>query len=131
MYEGYSLFEVLKRTEIRHIKSVLRRNGGVKAAAAKELGIKRTTLIEKLRRYNLVEFASKAYLEREPVCRNGHSLKEAYVYLRSDRKGKPRRVCKVCAHNRYLKKRADMVTELPPIEDLPVLPKPIPAQIHR
>ncbi|NBO55888.1 MAG: hypothetical protein EBU84_15180, partial [Actinobacteria bacterium] len=96
MYEGYSLLEVLKRTEIRHIKAALKQSHGVKALAAKKLGIKRTTLIEKLRRHGLVLFAEKVYANRPAVCKNGHSLDEAYQYKLASRGGRVRRICKAC-----------------------------------
>ena len=43
----------LEEMEIQMIKSALRRNGGHRAAAAKELGISERTLYRKINDYNI------------------------------------------------------------------------------
>ena len=51
---GRPLPEVLRRTERRLILEALRRHDGVVARAAKELGISRTNLHNKLRKHGLI-----------------------------------------------------------------------------
>ena len=51
--EGLHLKSHMQQVEIQYIKQALQRTNGVVARAAKLLGIRRTTLVEKLRKYNL------------------------------------------------------------------------------
>jgi sigma-54 specific flagellar transcriptional regulator A len=51
--EGLNLKEHLSSLEISYIKQALEDSGGVVAHAAKRLGMRRTTLVEKLRKYRL------------------------------------------------------------------------------
>ncbi|MFN3505449.1 MAG: sigma-54 interaction domain-containing protein [Caldimicrobium sp.] len=51
--EEINLSELLKNIEIFYLKRALDLSGGVKSKAAKLLGLNRTTLIEKLKKYNL------------------------------------------------------------------------------
>ena len=50
---GLNLKEHLSHLEISYIKQALADSGGVVAHAAKRLGMRRTTLVEKLRKYGL------------------------------------------------------------------------------
>jgi sigma-54 specific flagellar transcriptional regulator A len=51
--DGLNLKEHLSNLEINYIKQALHDSGGVVAHAAKRLGMRRTTLVEKLRKYGL------------------------------------------------------------------------------
>jgi len=51
--KGLNLKEHLSYLEISYIKQALTDSGGVVAHAAKRLGMRRTTLVEKLRKYGL------------------------------------------------------------------------------
>ena len=51
--DGLNLKEHLGTLEISYIKQALTDSGGVVAHAAKRLGMRRTTLVEKLRKYGL------------------------------------------------------------------------------
>ncbi|MDH3526128.1 MAG: sigma-54 dependent transcriptional regulator [Gammaproteobacteria bacterium] len=51
--DGLNLKEHLSSLEINYIKQALEDSGGVVAHAAKRLGMRRTTLVEKLRKYRL------------------------------------------------------------------------------
>ncbi|MGB5427534.1 MAG: helix-turn-helix domain-containing protein, partial [Gammaproteobacteria bacterium] len=51
--DGLNLKEHLGYLEISYIKQALTDSGGVVAHAAKRLGMRRTTLVEKLRKYGL------------------------------------------------------------------------------
>lgn len=51
--EGISLNQLLQEIEVYYLKKALEISGGVKSKAAKLLGLNRTTLIEKLKRYKL------------------------------------------------------------------------------
>ncbi|MFN3406344.1 MAG: sigma 54-interacting transcriptional regulator, partial [Caldimicrobium sp.] len=51
--EEINLSDLLKNIEIYYLKRALELSGGVKSKAAKLLGLNRTTLIEKLKKYNL------------------------------------------------------------------------------
>lgn len=51
--DGLNLKEHLSNLEINYIKQALHDTGGVVAHAAKRLGMRRTTLVEKLRKYGL------------------------------------------------------------------------------
>ncbi len=51
--DGLNLKEHLSSLEISYIKQALEDSGGVVAHAAKRLGMRRTTLVEKLRKYRL------------------------------------------------------------------------------
>jgi sigma-54 specific flagellar transcriptional regulator A len=51
--DGLNLKEHLGYMEISYIKQALTDSGGVVAHAAKRLGMRRTTLVEKLRKYGL------------------------------------------------------------------------------
>ena len=51
--DGLNLKEHLSTLEINYIKQALHDTGGVVAHAAKRLGMRRTTLVEKLRKYGL------------------------------------------------------------------------------
>jgi sigma-54 specific flagellar transcriptional regulator A len=51
--DGLNLKEHLGCLEISYIKQALSDSGGVVAHAAKRLGMRRTTLVEKLRKYGL------------------------------------------------------------------------------
>lgn len=51
--DGLNLKEHLSHLEISYIKQALMDSGGVVAHAAKRLGMRRTTLVEKLRKYGL------------------------------------------------------------------------------
>ena len=55
---GLNLKEHLSALEISYIKQALHDTGGVVAHAAKRLGMRRTTLVEKLRKYGLQRNAS-------------------------------------------------------------------------
>ncbi len=50
---GLNLKEHLSSLEVNYIKQALNDSGGVVAHAAKRLGMRRTTLVEKLRKYGL------------------------------------------------------------------------------
>jgi sigma-54 specific flagellar transcriptional regulator A len=50
---GLNLKQHLSSLEINYIKQALNDSGGVVAHAAKRLGMRRTTLVEKLRKYGL------------------------------------------------------------------------------
>ena len=52
--EGINLKEVIENLETNLILQALEKTGGVKDKAAKLLNMKRTTLIEKLKRKNLM-----------------------------------------------------------------------------
>lgn len=52
---GVSLPHLLAAIEQNLIKQALERKGGVKAQACKLLGINRTTLVEKLKRYGMAQ----------------------------------------------------------------------------
>ncbi|OCC16191.1 transcriptional regulator, Fis family [Dissulfuribacter thermophilus] len=52
--EGISLPQLVKDLEISMIKQALERTGGVKSKASKLLGLKRTTLIEKMKKLGMV-----------------------------------------------------------------------------
>jgi sigma-54 specific flagellar transcriptional regulator A len=56
--DGLNLKEHLSTLEINYIKQALHDTGGVVAHAAKRLGMRRTTLVEKLRKYGLQRNAS-------------------------------------------------------------------------
>jgi sigma-54 specific flagellar transcriptional regulator A len=51
--DGLNLKEHLSNLEINYIKQALHDTGGIVAHAAKRLGMRRTTLVEKLRKYGL------------------------------------------------------------------------------
>ena len=51
--DGLNLKEHLSTLEISYIKQALNDTGGVVAHAAKRLGMRRTTLVEKLRKYGM------------------------------------------------------------------------------
>jgi sigma-54 specific flagellar transcriptional regulator A len=51
--DGLNLKEHLSALEVNYIKQALHDTGGVVAHAAKRLGMRRTTLVEKLRKYGL------------------------------------------------------------------------------
>ncbi len=51
--EGIELNKVLKEIEVYYLKKALEISNGVKARAARLLGLNRTTFIEKLKKYNL------------------------------------------------------------------------------
>ena len=51
--EGVNLKEVLADLEVNMINQALEAQGGVVARAADMLGMRRTTLVEKMRKYNL------------------------------------------------------------------------------
>ncbi len=51
--EGINLKELLAETEVQLISQALEANNGVVARAADMLGMRRTTLVEKMRKYNL------------------------------------------------------------------------------
>lgn len=55
---GLNLKEHLSHLEISYIKQALTDSGGVVAHAAKRLGMRRTTLVEKLRKYGLQRHSS-------------------------------------------------------------------------
>jgi sigma-54 specific flagellar transcriptional regulator A len=56
--DGLNLKEHLSTLEINYIKQALNETGGVVAHAAKRLGMRRTTLVEKLRKYGLQRTAT-------------------------------------------------------------------------
>lgn len=56
--DGLNLKEHLSTLEVNYIKQALHDTGGVVAHAAKRLGMRRTTLVEKLRKYGLQRNAS-------------------------------------------------------------------------
>lgn len=51
--EGFDLKAHMERIEVELIRLALQRTGGVVAHAARRLGLRRTTLVEKLRKYGL------------------------------------------------------------------------------
>ncbi|MEF1228568.1 helix-turn-helix domain-containing protein, partial [Vibrio fortis] len=51
--EGVNLKELLADLEVNMINQALEAQGGVVARAADMLGMRRTTLVEKMRKYNL------------------------------------------------------------------------------
>jgi sigma-54 specific flagellar transcriptional regulator A len=51
--EGLDLKALLEGLEVRLINQALARNDGVVAQAARMLGVRRTTLVEKMRKYGL------------------------------------------------------------------------------
>ncbi|MEL7437676.1 MAG: helix-turn-helix domain-containing protein, partial [Pseudomonadota bacterium] len=51
--EGVNLKELLADMEVNMISQALEAQGGVVARAADMLGMRRTTLVEKMRKYNL------------------------------------------------------------------------------
>ncbi len=56
----FDLANEMARIEADYIRDALTRSGGVVAAAARALGLRRTTLIEKIRRYDLVRSDDQA-----------------------------------------------------------------------
>ena len=50
---GLNLKQHLSSLEVNYIRQALEESGGVVAHAAKRLGMRRTTLVEKLRKYGL------------------------------------------------------------------------------
>ena len=50
------LKELIEKIEIRAIKRAMVKHGNNKSQVAKELGLKRTTLVEKAKKYNLSSF---------------------------------------------------------------------------
>ncbi len=53
--EGFDLKEMLEAIERRWIESALSANAGVVAQAARQLGVRRTTLVEKMRTYQMLD----------------------------------------------------------------------------
>lgn len=51
--QGFDLRAHMERIEVDLIRQALQRTGGVVAHAAQMLGLRRTTLVEKLRKYGL------------------------------------------------------------------------------
>jgi sigma-54 specific flagellar transcriptional regulator A len=51
--KGVNLKESVKKFEIAYIEQALSEEDGVVARAAKRLGMQRTTLVEKMRKYHL------------------------------------------------------------------------------
>lgn len=51
--ENIDLKEVLSRIELGYIRGALEKCNGVVAHAAVQLGLRRTTLIEKMKKYNI------------------------------------------------------------------------------
>ncbi|GAD66366.1 putative transcriptional regulator FleQ [Vibrio proteolyticus NBRC 13287] len=51
--EGVNLKEMLADLEVNMISQALEAQGGIVARAADMLGMRRTTLVEKMRKYNL------------------------------------------------------------------------------
>ena len=51
--DGMNLKEHLSTLEVSYIRQALADTGGVVAHAAKRLGMRRTTLVEKLRKYGM------------------------------------------------------------------------------
>ena len=51
--EGVNLKELLADMEVNMINQALEAQGGIVARAADMLGMRRTTLVEKMRKYNL------------------------------------------------------------------------------
>jgi sigma-54 specific flagellar transcriptional regulator A len=51
--DGINLKEHLSNLEVNYIRQALEDSGGVVAHAAKRLGMRRTTLVEKLRKYGM------------------------------------------------------------------------------
>ncbi|KEY91534.1 polar flagellar protein [Candidatus Photodesmus blepharus] len=51
--EGINLKKILAKLEVKMINQALKAQGGIVARAANMLGIRRTTLVEKIRKYNL------------------------------------------------------------------------------
>lgn len=64
--EGMNLKQLLKDIEFMYIEKALKRTGGSIVTAASLLGIKRTTLVEKLKRTEQW-FSDKNYLEANKV----------------------------------------------------------------
>lgn len=50
---GIDLKEVLSRIELNYIQEALEKCNGVVSHAAVQLGLRRTTLIEKMKKYNI------------------------------------------------------------------------------
>jgi DNA-binding NtrC family response regulator len=50
---GFNLDEVIKNIERKYIEDALNISGGIKAKAAKILGLKRTTLVQKIKKLNI------------------------------------------------------------------------------
>jgi len=55
IHPGFNLDEEVKAIEQKYIKEALSLSGGIKAKAAKILGLKRTTLVQKLKKINISE----------------------------------------------------------------------------
>jgi len=53
LQEGFDLKEHLQEIELDFIKQALKESHGVVAQAAKRLNLRRTTLVEKMRKYHL------------------------------------------------------------------------------
>lgn len=51
--QGIDLKEILSRIELNYIRDALMACNGVVSHAAVKLGLRRTTLIEKMRKYNI------------------------------------------------------------------------------
>lgn len=53
IHPGFNLDAVVKNIEIKYIKEALKLSGGIKAKAAKILGLKRTTLVQKIKKMKI------------------------------------------------------------------------------
>lgn len=58
--EGFDLRRHIEHLEIAYINTALREAQGVVAKAAKMLGLRRTTLIEKMKRYQLQRYSTSS-----------------------------------------------------------------------
>lgn len=58
--EGFNLKRYLVDLELTFIKEALKEEAGVVAHAAKRLGLRRTTLVEKMRKYNIDKVTTKS-----------------------------------------------------------------------
>ncbi|HLF66954.1 MAG TPA: sigma-54 dependent transcriptional regulator [Gammaproteobacteria bacterium] len=54
LHEGFNLRHYINQIELRYIHKALHECGGVVAHAAEKLGMRRTTLVEKMRKYGIV-----------------------------------------------------------------------------
>ena len=63
--EGIDLKEHLRYTEISLIRQALSESNGVVARAAKLLRMRRTTLVEKMRKYNIARNVDLSEIESE------------------------------------------------------------------
>lgn len=55
MDQQFNLKELLTKIELRFINEALEKSNGIVAHAAEKLGLRRTTLVEKMKRYQILK----------------------------------------------------------------------------